>query len=215
MLHTHGVRSPSVKLLFDLFPVIIFFAAYKFGGADPATTASWMKSLTGSTPALDQAPVMLAAAAGIVASIVQLAIVYLRGKKPEPMLWISLVIVVVFGSLTIYLHNAMFVKWKPTILYWIFAAILFYGTMAKKNFLENLMGKNIELPSDSWRKMQIGWELFFALAGVINLVIAYTCSTDFWVNFKLFGLTALTLIFTIGIGIWITKTAPKSQNDAQ
>lgn len=204
-----------MKLLFDLFPVIIFFAAYKFGGADPQNAASWMSSITGSSPTPDQAPVMLAAAAGIIASIVQLAIVYLRGKKPEPMLWISLIIVVVFGSLTIYLHNAMFVKWKPTILYWIFAAILFYGTATHKNFLESLMGKNIELPSSAWRKMQIGWEVFFVAVGIVNLIVAYTCSTDFWVNFKLFGLTALTLIFTIGLGIWITKSAPKSQNDTQ
>ena len=132
----------------------------------------------------------------------------LRGRKVEPMLWISLAVIVVFGSLTLYLRNEMFIKWKPTILYWIFGGILVYGNIAGRNFIRMLLSKaEIEMPGHAWGTLQNMWIGFFAAMGVVNLLVAYLCSTDTWVNFKLFGLMGLTLVFTIGIGVFMTKHA--------
>ncbi len=133
------------------------------------------------------------------------------------MLWISVAIILVFGSLTIWLHDEMFIKWKPTILYWVFALILVFGMLTGRNFIKSLLGKQLELPAPAWRKLLLSWIGFFSVVGVLNLIVAYTCSTDFWVNFKLFGLMGLTLLFTLGIGFYIApfisenKTKGKEQ----
>ena len=133
------------------------------------------------------------------------------------MLWISVAMILVFGSLTIWLHDEMFIKWKPTILYWVFALILVFGMLTGRNFIKSLLGKQLELPAPAWRKLLLSWIGFFSVVGVLNLIVAYTCSTDFWVNFKLFGLMGLTLLFTLGIGFYIApfisenKTKGKEQ----
>ena len=197
-----------MKLLFDLFPIILFFAAFKVGEANPEATASTIGSIIGGAAiAPDQAPVLLATLVGIVATFVQIALVFMKGKRPEPMLWISLAVIVVFGSLTLWLHNEMFIKWKPTILYWIFGSILLFGQITSRNFLTMLLGKQLELPPAAWGTMQKAWIGFFYVTGIINLIVAYSCSTATWVNFKLFGLLALTFIFTIGISLWVMKKA--------
>ena len=119
----------------------------------------------------------------------------------------------VFGSLTLYLRNEMFIKWKPAILYWIFGDILVYGNFAGRNFIRMLLSKaEIEMPGHAWGTLQNMWIGFFAAMGVVNLLVAYLCSTDTWVNFKLFGLMGLTLVFTIGIGVFMTKHAVTRQN---
>lgn len=107
----------------------------------------------------------------------------------------------------------MFIKWKPTILYWIFGGILVYGNIAGRNFIRMLLSKaEIEMPGHAWGTLQNMWIGFFAAMGVVNLLVAYLCSTDTWVNFKLFGLMGLTLVFTIGIGVFMTKHAVTRQN---
>lgn len=120
-------KNIAVKLFFDLFPIILFFGAFKFGESDPQTAADILTLITGGTGP-EHAPVMLATLVAIVSTFVQIAIVFARGKKPEPMLWISLAVIVVFGSLTIWLQNEMFIKWKPSILYWIFGGILLFAS---------------------------------------------------------------------------------------
>ncbi len=152
-----------------------------------------------------QAPVICATAVAILASVAQILWMVLRGKKIEPMLWISLAVILVFGSLTIWLHNEMFIKWKPTILYWLFASVLLVGRLSGKNFIETLLGKQLKLPKKAWSTMLYAWIIFFSVIGCVNLFVAYTFSTDTWVNFKLFGLMGLTLIFTLGIGVYATK----------
>ena len=196
-----------MKLLFDLFPIILFFAAFKFGQSDPQAAADMIGSLIGgATVSPDQGPVLAATLVAIAATFVQVGLVFLKGKRPEPMLWISLAVIVVFGSLTLWLHNEMFIKWKPTILYWVFGSILLFGELTSKNFLTKLLGKQIDLPARAWGTMQRAWIGFFFTTGIINLIVAYTCSTETWVNFKLFGLMALTFIFTIALGFWVMRT---------
>lgn len=202
-----------MKLLFDLFPVILFFTAFKLAEGDPEAAIALAERFMGDGLTAMTAPVFIATVVAIAATFVQVGWLMLRGRKIEPMLWISLAVIVVFGSLTLYLRNEMFIKWKPTILYWIFGGILVYGNVAGRNFIRLLLAKaEIEMPVRAWAALQNMWISFFAAMGVINLLVAYLCSTDTWVNFKLFGLMGLTLVFTIGIGVFMTKNAVTRQN---
>ena len=201
-----------MKLLFDFLPIILFFATFKGAehfseGFARTRTVDFGRRHHGT-----HRPVFLATIVAIVATFLQIFWLKLKGQKVEPTLWISLAVIVLFGGLTLYLKNEWFIKWKPTILYWIFGAILFYGNLAKKNFIRLLMKGQIEMPDAAWGKLQSMWIGFFIFAGFVNLAVAYAFSTDVWVNFKLFGLLALTMIFTIGVAVWMTKQASEGQN---
>ena len=203
----------TMKLLFDLFPVILFFAAFKTAEGQPDAAIALAERFMGEGLTAMTAPGFIATVVAIAATFLQVGWLMLRGRKVEPMLWISLAVIVVFGSLTLYLRNEMFIKWKPTILYWIFGGILVYGNIAGRNFIRMLLSKaEIEMPGHAWGTLQNMWIGFFAAMGVVNLLVAYLCSTDTWVNFKLFGLMGLTLVFTIGIGVFMTKHAVTRQN---
>ncbi len=192
-----------MKFFYDLLPVILFFAVFKYAQGDAQAAADLCNAWLGDGFDATQAPIICATATAIVVSLLQIGWSFLKGKKPEPMLWISVAVILVFGSLTIWLHDEMFIKWKPTILYWLFAVILLYGALTGKNYLKALLGKQIEMPDNAWAVMLKSWIGFFAVIGVLNLIVAYCFSTDFWVNFKLFGLMGLTLLFTLGIGFYM------------
>ena len=194
-----------MKFLYDLFPVILFFATFKVAQSDSQTAAALCNQWLGSGFDATQAPVICATAVAIIVSLAQIGVKFISGKKVDPMLWISVAVILVFGSLTIWLHDEMFIKWKPTILYWIFATILFGGLLANKNFLKSLLGKQVTLPDEAWKKMTYGWIVFFVLVGIVNLAVAYMCSTDVWVNFKLFGLMGLTICFTLAVAVYISR----------
>ena len=163
-----------MKLLFDLFPVILFFAAFKFFGIYAAT------------------------ATAIAATIAQVAWVKWRHGKVDTMLWVSFSIIIVFGGATLLLHDETFIKWKPTILYWVFAiALLGSNLLFKKNLIRALMQEKLTLPVKVWNRVNLSWGLFFAVLGVVNLYVAFNYSTDTWVNFKLFGTTGLMLVFVV------------------
>jgi intracellular septation protein len=171
-----------MKFLFDFFPILLFFIAYKLGGIYVATGVA------------------------IVASFVQIGWVMARGKKVEPMMWISLAIIVFFGGATLLLHNETFIKWKPTVLYWLFAVILLGGTwLFKKNFIRVMMEKQINLPDSVWNNLNLSWAGFFFVMGVANIYVAYNFSTDDWVNFKLFGTTGMMLVFVVIQSLMLSK----------
>ncbi len=199
-----------VKLLSDFFPIIFFFAAFKYGESNPSFAVDILQTFMSAVdPA--QAPVLLATLVAIVCTFIQVGLKYARGTKPEPALWISLVIIVVFGSLTLWLHNEWFIKCKPTILYWVFALILGYSLVTGKLFIKRLMGKELTIPDAKWKTAEAACIVFLFLVGIANLLVAYFFPTDVWVNFKLFGLMALTFIFTIGLAFWILKNAESLQ----
>jgi len=204
-----------LKFLYDLLPVILFFGTFKFAQNRADEAASLCNQWLGSGFDPTQAPVICATAAAIVVSLAQILFKLISGKKFDPMLWISVAVILVFGSLTIWLHDEMFIKWKPTILYWIFAAILTFGAVTGKNYLKSLLGKQIALPENAWQTLLKGWTVFFAVVGILNLIVAYTCSTDVWVNFKLFGLMGLTLIFTVGVGFYISRFISDSDSEGK
>ncbi len=200
-----------MKLLFDLFPVILFFVAYKLGSSNPDAAATLAASALGGLAAdgqvpAAQAPILLATAVAIVASLLQVGWRLVRGQKVEPMLWLSLGVIVVFGGATIWLHDDTFIKWKPTILYWLFGGILLGGRLfSGRNLLRSVLGEQLAVPEPVWDRMLWVWIVFFAVIGVLNLVVAFSFPTETWVNFKVFGLFGLTLVFMLGVGVWLSR----------
>jgi intracellular septation protein len=196
-----------MKLLFDLFPVILFFAAFKYSEKNPETAADWVAALLGSALVdAKQAPILLATVVVIAATVAQIAWVHFRHGKVDKMLWISLGLVVVFGGLTLAFQNEAFIKWKPTILYWVFAvSMTFSGLILKKNPMKAMLGEQLTLPDPVWAKVNLSWIAFFAVMGVLNLVIAFNFPTDTWVNFKLFGGMGLMLVFVLAQGMFLSK----------
>jgi intracellular septation protein len=153
-----------------------------------------------------QAPILLATAVAIIASVLQVGWLLLRGKRVDPMLWVSLAVIVVFGGATIWFHDETFIKWKPSILYWLFGSALLLGHVVwKRNLLKSLLGTQLDVPGPVWGRLLWAWIAFFGVMGIVNLAVAYSVSTDTWVNFKLFGLFGLTLVFTLGIGVYLAR----------
>lgn len=200
-----------MKFFFDLLPVFLFFLVFK-GAENNVDQAQQLVShylssfISGGQVSASQAPIILATAVAIVATIGQILYLLLRKKKIDVMLWLSLVIIVVFGGATIYLHDETFIKWKPTILYWCFAIALFVSaTFFKKNLVRAMMEKQMQLPDPVWKKVNLSWVAFFAFMGILNLVVAFTLSTESWVNFKMFGGIGLMLVFIIGQSVLLAK----------
>lgn len=200
-----------MKFLFDLFPVILFFAVFKWGEGHPdasqALMHDYLSGLTsGSGASISQAPIMLATAVAIVATVGQVLYQLARGKKVDAMLWISLVIITLFGGATIYFHNETFIKWKPTVLYWVFgAALLFSQLLLGKNLIRLMMEQQISLPENVWRRLNFSWAAFFGAMGLLNLYVAYSYSTSTWASFKVFGFTGLMLAFIVAQSFFLSK----------
>ncbi len=201
-----------MKFLFDLFPVILFFIVFKWGEGHAAAAQSFVQQyLSGlisgnSVIALDQAPIILATAVAIVATLCQIGYLLIRRRKVDGMLWMSLGIITIFGGATIYFHSDMFIKWKPTVLYWCFTAgLLIAQLVMKKNIIRNMLGQQMVLPEPVWLRLNMAWAAFFAFMGVLNLLVAFNFPTSTWVNFKLFGGTGLMLLFVVGQTAFLSK----------
>ena len=202
------------KLLFDYIPLILFFLVYKVAGMHPEASYAFAQSFLGPLVAgtglqADQGPIMLATVVVIVATVLQILYLKVRGQKVDTMLWVTATIVVVMGGLTIYLHDENFIKWKPTILYWVMAVMLaFTQFVLNKNMMRQVMETQVKLPDAIWGRLGLAWILFFAVIGGINLVVAYVIypgNLDAWVNFKVYGITALFFVFIIGQSVMLGK----------
>ena len=163
-----------MKFLFDIFPVVLFFIAFKFYGIYVATGVA------------------------IGATFLQIGWLWLRGRKIDTMLWVSLGVIVVFGGATLALQDETFIKWKPTVLYWLFAVTLAVAALGfRKNLIRSMMESQMTLPNLVWSKLLASWIGFFAVMGALNLIVAFNFSTDTWVNFKLFGGIGLMVVFVV------------------
>lgn len=176
-----------MKLLFDLFPVVLFFIAFKFSD------------------------IYVATATAIGATVCQVGYTWLKHSKIEKMHWITLILIVVMGGLTLYLQDEQFIKWKPTIINWAFG-LAFFGSqfVGKKPFVERMMSAEIKLPSPIWTRLNLSWAIFFILLGFVNLYVIYNYDTNSWVNFKLFGMLGLTIVFVLLQAIYIAKYIPNT-----
>lgn len=171
-----------MKWLFDFFPIILFFIAYK---------------------SID---IYAATAVLIAASVIQTGGFWLKHRRFENLHLITLVLVVVLGSATLLLHDENFIKWKPTVVNGLFA-IVFLGSqwVGKQPLIQRMMGSQIQLPAAVWVRLNLSWVVFFILSAIANLYVAFHFSTDTWVNFKLFGLLGMTIIFVILQGIYLSR----------
>lgn len=163
-----------MKFLFDLFPVVLFFVAFKLFD------------------------IYVATAVAIAGTFLQIGWLKWRRRKVDTMMWVTLVIIVVFGGATLALHDETFIKWKPTVLYWLFAAVLGAAELAfRKNLIRATLGEQVRLPDAVWTRLNWSWAGFFVFMGAANLYVAFNFSTDTWVSFKLFGGMGLMLLFVL------------------
>lgn len=194
-----------MKFLFDLFPIILFFVAYQWGDSHPDTATALLAGLgiplEGAKPG-----VFLATLVAILATVLQIAWVWVKHRKVDTMLWVSLGLIVVFGGATLVLHDETFIKWKPTVLYWLFALSLGLAPLLfERNLIRLMMEKQVTLPDPVWTRLNLAWAGFFAIMGVVNLWVAMRFSTDAWVNFKMFGSLGLMVLFVIGQTLYLSK----------
>lgn len=203
-----------MKFLFDFFPILLFFGVFKLGEANRqeafALVSQYMSGLiAGGAVKAEQAPIMLATVVVILATLAQIAYVKLRGRKVDGMLWVSFAVIAVFGGATIYFHDENFIKWKPTILYWVFALALFVAQFGfRKNLMRQVMEQTIKLPEAVWTRVGLAWMSFFFVLGLLNLFVAFVVfknDTSAWVSFKLFGITGIFFAFIIGQTLFLSK----------
>ena len=203
-----------MKFLFDLFPVILFFIVFKFGEthqeAAHALAIQYMGGLVaGGSLSPEQSPIMLATAVGIVATVLQIVYLIVRGRKVDGMLWLSLGVIVVMGGLTIYFHDENFIKWKPTILYFAFALALLVAQLGfRTNLMRKVMEEQVRLPESVWARVGYAWIGFFVFQGILNLVMAFVVfkgNTSAWVSYKMFGATGLFFAFVVIQTLMLSK----------
>ncbi len=174
-----------MKLLADFFPILLFFGAYQLYD------------------------IYVATAVAVAAAALQVGYLWLRHGSVPKMQWITLALLVVFGGLTLILHDPVFIKWKPTVVNWLFAgAFLVAPLFTDKTLIERLMGHAVTLPTFAWSRLNIAWSLFFIAMGALNLFVAFNFSEEIWVNFKLFGLMGLTLLFALAQGFYLARHMP-------
>ncbi|MGR8934434.1 MAG: septation protein A [Gammaproteobacteria bacterium] len=177
-----------MKLLFDFFPIILFFAAFKIYG------------------------IFVATAVAIAATLVQVTYSWIKHRKVDTMQWITLFLIVVMGGLTLYFQDEQFIKWKPTVINWLFGtAFLGSQFIGRKPFVERMMSANMQLPAPVWKRLNLSWALFFFSLGLANLFVIYHFDTETWVNFKLFGMLGLTLAFVILQAVFLSKYIPETE----
>ena len=203
-----------MKILFDLFPLALFFAAFKWGEGHQAAAQGIAQQylgglISGGAIAAAQAPIIFATVVGIIATMLQIGYLMVRGRKVDAMLWVTAAVIIVMGGATIYLHDENFIKWKPTILYWTFAAILlFYQIVMRKNLMLAVMSEAMKLPDPIWNRVCYAWIWFLSALGALNLLVAfviYKGDTPAWVNFKVFGATGIFFSFVVIMGLMLAK----------
>ncbi len=203
-----------MKFLFDLFPLIAFFAAFKLGGMYEAATHDFVQQylsgfVSGGLIKADQAPWILATLVGIIATACQVSYLLLRGRKVDGMLWLSLFIFVVFGGASIYLHDDFFLKWKPTLIYWLSGlALLLAHARFNKNLIRKTMEAQVQLPDAVWNQLLAAWIIFFGAIGALNLFVAfvlYKGDMAAWVSFKAFGATGIFFAFIVAQTLFLAK----------
>jgi intracellular septation protein len=173
-----------MKLLFDFLPVILFFAAYKL------------------------ADIYVATAVAIVAAIAQIVWCLARKEKVKPIQWIGLIFILIFGSATILLQDEFYIKIKWTLFYGLMGALILGATLMGKNPMKSVLGSEIELPAEAWQKFSLSWGVFFLLLAALNQYFAMTLSLDAWVKVKVFGGTALSVVFVFAQALWLARYFP-------
>jgi intracellular septation protein len=186
--------NPLLKLVLDVGPLLLFF----FANARPALFEPLIRPIIPAAVATgERAGIFVATAVFMVAILVALAVSYAMTRRLPTMALVSAVVVMVFGGLTLFLQDELFIKLKPTIIYVLFAAVLFGGIVFGKNLLAMVFDQMFHLTAEGWRKLTIRWATFFLVLAVLNEIVWRTQSTDTWVTFKVFGVMPLTFVFAM------------------
>jgi len=177
-----------MKQLLDFLPLIVFFVFYKLYD------------------------IYVASGALIAATALALIFTWVKYRKVEKMTLITFVMVAVFGTLTLVFHNPVFIKWKVSVIYVLFSgALLVSQLVLKKPLIQRMLGKELTLPDNVWNKLNFAWAIFFLVCALLNIYVAFWLSEDLWIDFKVFGLTILTLVFTLFSGIYIFRHMPEEK----
>lgn len=173
-------------LFYEFLPVLFFFLAFKFYGIYTATIV------------------------GIVTTLIQVITNRIWLGKWDQKQLITLIIFLLFGGMTLYFHNPIFVKWKPTIVFWIFALIIlgsqiFTNKPMMQRLLEKMLEEKAIVPKNVWHHLNIIWTIFFTTLGGVNLYVAYHFSNDAWVNFKFYGITAALFLISVFQAIYLMR----------
>lgn len=183
-----------MKFLFDFFPVLLFFVAFKVTGDN----------------------IYIATAVAIAATVVQAGLYWLKHRRLENMHIITLVLLVVFGGATLLLQDEVYIKWKPTVVNWLFGlAFILSQFVGERPVIQRLMGQAVNLPHDVWYRLNLFWAVFFIALGFLNLYVVYNFDTDTWVNFKLFGIIGLTLAFIIVQSFYIGRHVKQDADNGE
>lgn len=175
------------KMLFDFFPIILFFAAFK-AYADP------------------RKGILVATGVVIVATALQVGWTWWRTRRVEKLHVVTLALVVVLGGATLAFDNAIFIKWKPTVVNWLFGLVFLASEfVGKRSIVRRMMEGQISLPARVWTRLNLSWVAFFIASGLLNLYVVYHFDTATWVNFKLFGMMGLTIVFVIAQGVYMMR----------
>jgi intracellular septation protein len=178
-----------MKALFDFFPLLLFFAAFKLYDIYTAT------------------------AIAIAATFLQVAFVWFKYRRFEATHIVTLIVISFFGGLTLFFHNDAFIMWKPSVVNWIFSVIVLGSVLINRSVIKALMGKQLELPDHIWTRLSIAWGVFFLLMGLLNMYVAFYYQPELaaevrretWVNFKVFWMLGLTLVFSVVQMLFIAK----------
>jgi intracellular septation protein len=204
-----------MKFFLDFLPIVLFFASFKWAEGHADLAAQWMTQylgfmVSGGVVGLKEVPALLATVVVAVFSIVQIVVLKAMRKPIDKMLWVSLVVVLGLGSLTVYFHSDAFIKWKPTVIYWVMGSGIFVSDIIMRRYVLRTMmnASDIDVPEAVWRHISWAWVAFLVGMGLLNLYVAFNYSTSVWVDFKMWGSLGLMLVFTLAQGLYLGKHMP-------
>ena len=209
-----------MKLFLDFLPLILFFGTFQYADRNKewaATLATnWLGFMvSGGIVGTDEAPVLLGTIVMSVITLVQVTLLKMTRRPIHLMLWITLALVIVLGGATIWFHNPIIIKWKPSIAYWALGISFWVSRLFGKNLLQEMLGAEFELPPVIWQRLNFAWIAFLALMGLLNLYVAYSFSTSTWASFKVFGATGLMLVFSVGQVIYLSRYLKPQATDSK
>jgi len=210
-----------MKLLFDFFPIILFFVS--FYQAKFLIDKTFIGDLINPERPEHINATIVATGIAIVASFIQVGYSWLKTRKIQRMHLFSLALITVLGGITIVIGDPAFIQWKPTVLNWVFAAAFLLSIfIGEKNLVERMMGGQLDLPDYVWTRLNLSWVAFFLISGAANLYVAFYYDVDAlpevrmetWVDFKLFGLMGLTIVFVVLQAIYLARFIQEEEDEA-
>ena len=200
-----------MKLFLDFLPLILFFGTFQYADKNKEWAAAIATStlgfmVSGGVVGQDEAPILIGTVVMSVVTLVQVALLKLTKRPVHLMLWITLALVIVLGGATVYFHNPVIIKWKPSIAYWALGLAFWASRMIfRRDLLQEMLGAEMQLPPQVWQRLNFAWIAFLGLMGLLNLYVAYSFSTATWASFKVFGATGLMIAFSIGQVLYLSR----------